>query len=289
MPTTAPPPPETAPDLAPIVRYPDSAAAFEEALVVLAMGLECQVDEAPDGGFLLLVAPDRADAALRELDCYRTEQAAPPPPPPPPIRDHGPGRALTLLWLVALGLSFWMQYRDPAWTEKGVSSPRAIFTDGEWWRPFTSLFLHADFGHLLGNAVFGIFFGTWVCRSVGALHGWSLILLSGTVGNLLNALLRQSDTFSSLGASTAIFGALGVLTGVAVLQSILDRSRRGRFRYLLPLAAGMAMFSLWGAGSDPRIDVTGHVCGFLTGLALGALAYWPEFSAARHQPAAITE
>jgi hypothetical protein len=49
LPATPPPPPETDPELAPLVRYPEVGAAFEEMLVVLAMGLACQVDEDPEG------------------------------------------------------------------------------------------------------------------------------------------------------------------------------------------------------------------------------------------------
>ncbi len=260
----------------PLVRYPEVGDAFEEMLVVLAMGLACQVDEDPEGGFVLLVHPDYTGAVFRELDCYRAEQAVPPPPPAPPIRDHGNGAPLTALWALALGWSFWMQGHDPTWTARGVSSPRGIFGNDEWWRPFTSLFLHADVGHLMGNVAFGVFFGTWVSRAIGPFRGWMLVLLSGTLGNLLNAMLRQSERFSSLGASTAVFGALGMLTGIAVFQSVRDHSRRGRFRYLLPLAGGLAMFSMWGAGPDPQIDVSGHVCGFLSGLALGTLAAWQE-------------
>jgi rhomboid protease GluP len=271
-----PPTPDPAPELAPLVRYPEVGDAFEEMLVVLAMGLECQVDEDPEGGFTLLVHPDRAASVLRELDCYRDEQALPPPPPPPPTRDHGNGALLTALWVLALGWSFWMQDQDPTWTARGVTSPQGIFADGEWWRPFTSLFLHADVGHLMGNLAFGVFFGTWVCRAIGMFRAWFLILLAGSLGNQLNALIRQGENFSSLGASTAVFGALGLLTGIAIFQSVRDHSRRGRFRHLIPLAGGLAMFSMWGAGPDPRIDVSGHVCGLLTGLALGSLAAWQE-------------
>ncbi|MCF7733537.1 MAG: rhomboid family intramembrane serine protease [Akkermansiaceae bacterium] len=266
-----------APEYVPLGRYPAVGAAFEEALVILSMGLGCQIDEHPEGGYVLLAEPAEAGRIETELTCYREEQAVPPPPPPPPTPDHGSGSVMTALWILALAWSFWMQDQSPAWTARGVSSPESIFGEGEWWRPFTALFLHADLGHLLSNIVSGAFIGTWVCRSLGPVRGWLLILLAGTAGNLLNAAARRGEAFASLGASTAVFGALGILTGIALLEAMHDRSRRGRFRYLLPIGGGIAMLSMWGASPDPRTDVSGHVCGFLCGLLLGAAPAWKAF------------
>ena len=129
-----------------------------------------------------------------------------------------------------------------------------------------------------------MFFGTWVCRSLGAVRGWLLILLAGTIGNLLNAAAHRGEAFASLGASTAVFGALGILTGIALHESRYDHSRRGRFRYLLPLGGGLALLSMYGVGSDPRTDVTAHIGGFLAGLLLGVVASWREIKSAARPP-----
>lgn len=278
---SAPPDPSVdAPEIVLLARYPELGGAFEESLVVLAMGLDCGIEALPEGGFALVADAIHADRIQLELACYREEQALPPPPPPPPERTHGTGFGVTLLWVIALAWSFWMQGQQEGWTSGGMSSPQAIFGEGEWWRAFTALFLHADFGHLVSNIGPGILFGTWVCLSIGALRGWLLILLAGTLANLLNAAAHRGEGFASLGASTAVFGALGLLTGVALFQSMKDRSRRGRFRYLVPLGGGLALFSLWGVGDDPRTDVSGHVCGLLCGLLLGVIAAWREARAA---------
>ncbi len=85
---------------------------------------------------------------------------------------------------------------------------------GEWWRPFTSLFLHADFNHLLGNVCFGVIFCVLVAHSVGPVLGWVLILASGVMGNILTAGWYYPERFQSVGASTATFGALGILVGL---------------------------------------------------------------------------
>ena len=78
-----------------------------------------------------------------------------------------------------------------------------LFQHGEWWRPFTALFLHADLQHLLGNILCGTLFASLVSRSVHALRGWLLILASGVAGNILTCLTHRGDGITSIGASTA--------------------------------------------------------------------------------------
>jgi membrane associated rhomboid family serine protease len=255
----------------PVGYYAELNTAFDEALVVLAMGLACQVEPDPAGGYALLADPAESDRIQAELECYQQEQAQP-PPIVAPLVDYSSGSVLTACWILSLCWSYWMQENSPGWVDSGASSPARLFENGEFWRPFTALFLHADLMHLFSNIISGILFGTWVCRSIGPLLGWALILLAGTLGNAVNAASHLGEPFASLGASTAVFGALGILTGFTVFHALRQHSRLGNFRYLVPLGCGLVLLSWMGVGSDPRTDVTGHVCGFLAGLLLGFAA-----------------
>ena len=260
--------------------YGGMAPAFERALVILAMGLACQIEKEPAGdGYVLLAEPGEVERIRDELAMYEQEQAL-------PVRievaapEYDAGALPTALWVVCLCATFWLQRDHPALVARGVSSAQGIFGDGEWWRPFTALFLHADRMHLLSNVASGVLFGTWVCRSLGPWLGWALILAAGTLGNTLNAASRLDTAFASLGASTAVFGALGILTGVAIYQVTRDRPGPRSFRYLVPLGGGLVLLSWLGVGSDPRTDVAGHVCGFAVGILLGvAAAWWPRLPA----------
>ena len=79
---------------------------------------------------------------------------------------------------------------------------------GEWWRAVTALTLHADLAHVLANAVaIAIFLGAVARRLGPALATW-LALAAGVAGNVLTALVAGGGHVS-LGASTAVFGALG--------------------------------------------------------------------------------
>lgn len=140
---------------------------------------------------------------------------------------------------------------------------------GELWRAVTALTLHADLSHLVANATAGAFLATAVCRTLGGGLGALLIVVAGAAGNLLNAALNGAPHVS-VGASTAVLGAVGLLSGLAFART--RRARRGRGRAWLPLAAGLALLGMLGA--DPRTDLGAHLCGFAVGVVLGALCGW---------------
>jgi membrane associated rhomboid family serine protease len=273
--------PDESSDFVQIGCYGDMARAFEMALVILAMGLACQIEKNPEGdGYVLLADPAEVERINVELETYEKEQSVPVPVVEVPLEYDG-GALATALWVLGLCVVFWLQQEHPGIVAKGVSSPQGIFEHGEWWRPFTALFLHADRLHLVSNIASGVLFGTWVCRSFGPWLGWTLILAAGALGNGLNAAARVDEPFSSLGASSAVFGALGLLTGFAIFQATRDRSSPRNFRYLVPLGGGLVLLSWMGVGSDPRTDVAGHVCGFVVGIFLGLIAAWWRRAALR--------
>jgi len=146
---------------------------------------------------------------------------------------------------------------------------RLLF-DGQWTRPLTALTLHGDLGHLMSNATSGLCFGYLTNRTLGAGLGWCLILAAGYLGNALNAWFYWPATHLSLGASTAIFGALGLLVGHAVAAKFTpDRSAKLSQR-ATPLFAGIVILLLTGFG-DGNTDIMAHVFGFAAGVPLGAL------------------
>jgi rhomboid protease GluP len=258
------------------------AEAFDRALVILAMGLACQIEKAPEGdGYVLLADPGAVGRIEAELAIYEHEQAMPAPVVAVPI-EFDAGSLPTALWVLSVCVVYGMQREHPELVSRAASSSKAIFEQGEWWRPFSALFLHADLMHLLSNIATGVLFGRWVCRLIGPWLGWTLILAAGALGNGLNAASRASEPFSSLGASTAVFGALGILTGHAIYQATRDQSNNKSFRHLIPLGGGLVLLSWLGVGSDPRTDVGGHVCGFAVGIILGlAAAWWQRVTAER--------
>ena len=153
--------------------------------------------------------------------------------------------------------------------EKIVSDYGASAFDimnGEIYRTVTALMLHSSYPHLAGNIAGIAIFGTAVCTITGTGVGWSIILLSGILGNLANAALFQHGHVS-IGASTAVFGAIGILAAYQLCQKIKIAGQR--MKAWLPFAGGLALLGLLGSGR--HTDITAHFFGFVAGIGLGIL------------------
>lgn len=232
-------------------------------LVLTAMGIDARVDRGPTG-WILLTRIELEQNALDQLAKYNREnrffsfKRA-----PSPVLENGIAGCIgyvVVLWTVwvleSLGVLSNLR-------EGGVMWALAV-RDGEWWRCFTALLFHADFVHLLGNSVFGVLFGLLVARYTGSGIAWLLIVVCGAYGNYLNALL-QNDSFMSIGASTGVFAAAGLLCGLFTRRRFI--ANRGWRYNLIPIAGGIGLFAFLGIGGE-RTDIMAH----LTGLFCGALA-----------------
>lgn len=145
------------------------------------------------------------------------------------------------------------------------ASAQAIL-DGEFYRTATALLLHADWGHLLSNMAGIALFGTVVCLRLGYGLGLLTILVAAMVGNGLNALVYQSG-HHSIGASTAVFSALGI---VSMMQAAVKwRQPEKRKWAWLPPASALALLAFLGASL--KTDILAHFFGLLTGAVAGVL------------------
>jgi rhomboid protease GluP len=136
---------------------------------------------------------------------------------------------------------------------------------GEWWRAVTALTLHLDQEHLLGNVLFGAVAGIAASRLLGPGVAWAGILGAAVLANYAEILISPI-AHRAVGASTAVFAALGMLSGMAWRQRLTLRERLW-YRWA-PLIAGICLLTLLGAGSA-HVDVLGHALGFLFGLGVG--------------------
>ncbi len=254
--------------------YPSLQQAHDHGLVILAMGEACRVElaETP-GAYDLQAEAQPAERIQHELDIYAKESVFPMMPILSEERPIYPaGTWLTMVWaLVLIGVFHW-QARDLSLVGRGASSSVALFRDGEWWRPFTALFLHADVPHLVGNLAGGAIFVTLISRAIGPLMAWVMVLTCGVIGNVITARASYPDAFLSIGASTAVFAALGILSGLGVSETLHDRPNLPWARIAAPVLAGMVLLGWLGSGGgSTNTDVLGHVCGFGAGLVVGAV------------------
>ncbi|MFQ5657245.1 MAG: rhomboid family intramembrane serine protease [Candidatus Methylomirabilales bacterium] len=244
---------------------PDRYVADEWALVLVTEGLTPSVWRA-DEGFVLGVPADEAERAAAVLEAYDSETWA--------DRQEAEETAGSVHLYAGLAVGgallaffFITGPWNPVvrWFERGSADASRIL-GGELWRTITALTLHADARHVLANAIAGALVLSAVCRLLGPGLGSAVVLLAGAGGNLVNALVHGS-LHVSVGASTSVFGAVGVLVGLGVAR------RRGRGapwrRAWVPVAAGLALLAMLGTG--PRVDLLAHLFGLLVGGLLGVV------------------
>ncbi len=222
-----------------------------------------------DGWWLLLAAKQDGQRALDELLAYRLENPRGPRPAPVrvPVFSGGPAGVASyafVLLLVSVAANRWVFGID--WVDVGAMRT-GLVRSGQWWRTITALTLHGDAGHLSANLAFGAVFGLFAARALGGGVAWCSIVLAGTLGNLLNALV-QPAYHSSLGASTAVFAALGILVSNAFRYRSALLAGGGLIRRWSPLVGGIALLAYTGTGGE-RTDVVAHLTGFLAGLVMG--------------------
>ena len=242
----------------------------EWELVLLAQGLSPSVHPNA-GGFVLSVPEAEADSARAALSAYDDENAV------KGADRHEPASSARLLaggtvsGIFILGMfcvtTVWLP--TVSWIERGGADADRILR-GELWRTVTSLSLHADFGHAVSNAVAAALFFGMVSSLLGLGLGCALVLLAGAGGNLANAFLHGSP-YVAIGASTAVFGAVGVIGGLSMAKH--RRSASSGRRAWLSFAAALALLAMLGT-SGTRVDVWAHLCGLLVGGALGIVVVY---------------
>lgn len=239
--------------------------ADEWHLCLLADGIPHVIE--PIDGKLALVVDEheraRADRILDEYDKERRQRALEREAPRAPDAPSRLG-VVAAIGLVAFHVVT-LPHRD-RWLAAGGGAAREIL-NGEPWRAITALTLHADSVHVGGNAVAALIFFTALGRWLGGGVAALLIVLSGALGNLVNARAHAAG-FSSIGASTAVFAGLGLLVA---LQLRRRRQATRKERSWLPIAGGLGLFAMLGTAGK-QTDVLAHLCGLVVGGLVGALA-----------------
>ncbi|MEM3640741.1 MAG: rhomboid family intramembrane serine protease [Candidatus Bathyarchaeia archaeon] len=201
---------------------------------------------------------------------------------------HYPKRSVVTLVLIALNIvayavtsyaNFFLEVSD-YWVSTGGFIPSLITTPSQWYRVFSSMFLHADFFHILFNMYFLYLFGRAVENVLGRMKYLILYLFSGIAASIFHT------AFSFLGGFTAYvipaIGASGAISGVLGAYLILYPGTSlvmGWFFFMFPMffrmkAAYYLIFwfatqLIYGyARLAESTAVFAHAGGFIAGIAL---------------------
>ncbi len=152
---------------------------------------------------------------------------------------------------------------------KGALITYKVLMDGEFYRIFTAMFLHAGTEHIVNNMLMLATVGAIVEQYTG--HGFFFILyiISGIFGNLLSMAyeLRNNLNWISVGASGAIMGIVGFL----VVWIVINRQRFVKNKSLMMRIGLLAIFLVNACFFQEGANTVAHLGGFITGVVLGII------------------
>lgn len=171
----------------------------------------------------------------------------------------------TFLFEISVG-----DWNDPEVLHRiGALEPDAVIGQGEYWRLFTALFLHAGFLHL-GFNLFALYvLGPPLERTIGTLRFTACYLLSGLASGagvvaLDKVGLVQVDQL--IGASGCVMGVVGAWAGFLLRHHHAPFAKQRLANIGLIVVIQIA-FDL----STPQVSMAAHMCGLVAGFFLGLI------------------
>ena len=139
-----------------------------------------------------------------------------------------------------------------------------IFSEGQFYRLFTYMFIHSGFEHIAFNGVSLCIYGTRIEKYFGKISFAAIYFLSGLLGGIISALFNSGF---AVGASGAIFG----LIGAALVLSKKKHQDIGGLGYMTMIIVAVSNISI--GMMTANVDNFGHIGGFLGGLITGYAIY----------------
>lgn len=146
----------------------------------------------------------------------------------------------------------------------GAFNAAAFVEQKEYYRIFTSIFLHWDINHLISNMIVLYYLGEVVEKHFGMVRYGMIYLVAGISGNLVSMIYEMYAglQIGSVGASGAIFGIIGaLLVLVLVHKGHLQQITIGRLLFMIS-------YSLYSGFVGSNINNAAHIGGFISGFIL---------------------
>src|SRR5579883_1758017 len=155
--------------------------AMDWSLVLISQGIESSVHQSDEGlGWNVCVSPGDYLAATEAIRIYRVEN-----------RNWGLRREVfqagmmfdwvSIVWVALVCLLYWLNDWRVDLKTPGILDTAAV-SQGQWWRLFTAIWLHADLAHLASNCTFGLLLLGLAMGRYGTGVGLLAAYLSGVGG-----------------------------------------------------------------------------------------------------------
>ncbi|OUQ49282.1 rhomboid family intramembrane serine protease [Lachnoclostridium sp. An118] len=170
---------------------------------------------------------------------------------------------------VFIFLSFGGMTEDAYYMLQNGAMYLPLLQQGEYYRMFTSIFLHFGFSHLVNNMLMLGVMGWQLELVIGRIKFLIIYFAAGLGGNVLSALaeLRTGDYAVSAGASGAIFGIIGALLYIAVRNHGQIGNVSGQGILI------MVVLTLYYGFTSSGVDNFAHIGGLAAGFVLAVLLY----------------
>ena len=142
-----------------------------------------------------------------------------------------------------------------------------VTLEGQWWRLWSSNYLHFGLAHVAANMWALFDSGRLVERLYGSFQYFAIYTLAGIAGELAG--LHWNANIHSAGASGAILGVLGAL--MAFMLKPGNRIPKATLRRLFPSTAVFAATSVSSGFIHEGINNAAHIGGLLAGFGAGWL------------------
>lgn len=153
---------------------------------------------------------------------------------------------------------------------EGANNRELVLNDGEFYRLFTSMFLHGGFAHIVFNMMSLYVIGSSLEAIYGHVRFSIIYFLGGLTGALFSTLLSSVYSVGASGAVFAVFG--GEIVFLYRHRKLLGRAGQAQMRQMITVAA--LNFAVGIASSlNPQgvsIDNWAHIGGFIGGLILAS-------------------
>lgn len=143
------------------------------------------------------------------------------------------------------------------------------FEAKQYYRLFTSTFLHADFSHLTSNMICLFFIGYYLEPVMGHIKYILLYLTSGIFASVCSVVYYSStgNVALCMGASGAVYGVLGALVIYAFLSKIKE------YKISISRILFLIGFSVVAGMQSTNVDHAAHIGGFVFGIILAFIFY----------------
>lgn len=168
-----------------------------------------------------------------------------------------------MIILIAINIIIYMYctYAGEVVYNRGCMDAERVLLDGEYYRFFTSMFMHGGIDHIVSNMIFLAALGEMLERVIGHARFAILYILSGIGGGLFSIanVLLSGNHHTSVGASGAIFGLIGAMLILVVIHN-------GRYQ---DISVGRMIFAIvymvYDGMRSEGIDNAAHVGGLIFG------------------------